>query len=146
MTRKLIVAITVAVVLGVGATAAAAQGEPVGSDPATSGHQHRHHPRRAVLRTAAQAAADTIGVSTSELREALRSGQSIATLAESKGVAVDDVEQAIAAALNDSLERAVAEGRVGEERAAKLRERIPGFAERLVNHQPRRGHDSGEQT
>jgi len=144
--KRLVAAVTAAglLTLGVAGTAGALEGDgtPNGSGGATT-EQHRHHPRRAVLRIAAGAAAETIGVSLDELRDAVRSGQSAAALAESKGVDPDAVEQAVAAALTDAVDQAVADGRIADARAAKIRERIPGVAERLVNGVPKRFQDGG---
>ena len=148
--KRLVAAVTAAGLLTVGAagTAGALEGDGTtsGSGGATT-DQYRRHPRRAVLRIAAGAAAETIGVTVDELRAAVRGGQSVAAFAESKGVDPDAVEQAVAGALNDAVDQAVADGRVADERAARIRERIPGAAERIVNTVPKRFQDGGvEQT
>jgi uncharacterized protein YidB (DUF937 family) len=65
---------------------------------ATHGHHHRHH----AMAVGMQAAAQTLGVSTDELTSSLRSGQSLTSLASSKGVSQDDLITAISAALQQS--------------------------------------------
>jgi tellurite resistance protein len=94
--------------------------------------------RRAVVKTAADAAAATIGVETSDLRAAIKSGQSVGAFAESKGVSAQSVVDAVTQALNDGIDQAASEGKVTAERAAKAKERVPELAERLVNSVPKR--------
>ena len=72
-----------------------------------------------------------------ELREAVRGGQTVAAVAESKGVNPDDVAQAIVSALTEAVDRAVSEDRITEERAATIKERLPTLAERFMNHEPK---------
>ena len=140
--KKLIATVVTVGVLTVGAagTAVAAPGDGggSGSGPAATEQARPRHPRWAALRIAAGAAADTIGVSRQELRQAVRNGQTIADLAESKGVKAADVEQAIVTALTDALDKAVANGRIDEQRAAAAKEHLSTFAERIVTHVPRR--------
>jgi uncharacterized protein YidB (DUF937 family) len=81
-----------------GAPAAAAEGTaPVAATGA--GHHHRHHHG---MKVAMQAAADTLGMSTDQLTAAVQSGQSLSSLAQSKGVGQDDLVNAIATALRQS--------------------------------------------
>jgi uncharacterized protein YidB (DUF937 family) len=136
--RKLIAATTAALALVVGgAGVAAAQTDTSSGSGSTTNEARRHHPRRHAIRIAARASADTIGVTVEELREAVRGGQTVAAFAESKGVDPDQVEQAIVAALTEAIDRAVSTGRISEERAAALEERLPTFADRFVHHEPK---------
>jgi uncharacterized protein YidB (DUF937 family) len=63
---------------------------------ATQGHHHHHHHAGGA---AMDAAAKTLGMSTSDLMSSLQSGQSLASIAKSKGVSQDDLVKAMAAAL-----------------------------------------------
>jgi uncharacterized protein YidB (DUF937 family) len=74
-----------------GATQAAGTG-------ATHGQHYHHHAMAAGM----QAAAQTLGVSTDELTSSLKSGQSLTSLASSKGVSQDDLITAISTALQQS--------------------------------------------
>lgn len=58
-------------------------------------HHHRHHAMAAAM----QAAAKALGVTTDQLTSALKSGQSLSSLASSKGVSQDDLVKAMATAL-----------------------------------------------
>jgi uncharacterized protein (DUF433 family) len=135
--KKLVSIVTLAAcLLGLGATAAWA--EPTGgSEPApgapsgdTAG-QHRHG---RLLAAALKVAADTIGISPDELRQAVRDGQTVAEVAQSKGVDPAAVVDAIVAAGNTKIDEAVASGKLEDAKAAKLKEKLPQLADRLVNH------------
>ena len=62
---------------------------------ATHGHHHHHHAGGAAM----DAAATTLGMSTTDLMSSLQSGQSLASIAKSKGVSQDDLVKAMATAL-----------------------------------------------
>jgi len=62
---------------------------------AAGGHHHRHNAGAAAM----DAAASTLGMSATDLASSLQSGQSLATIAKSKGVSLDDVVKAMATAL-----------------------------------------------
>ena len=93
----------------------------------------------ALIRVAATAAAETIGVEPSALREAVRGGQTVGAFAEAHGVDPDDVEQAIADALAARIDQALAEGKISEARAAKAKARVGTFADRIVHGLPGQG-------
>ena len=63
---------------------------------AARGHHHHHHHAGAA---AMDAAAKALGMSASDLSSSLQSGQSLASIAKSKGVSQDDLVKAMAAAL-----------------------------------------------
>lgn len=138
--KKVIACIATATALsaGAGSAAFAAEGDPPTTEttkPANEDGSHRGV-RRAALRTAAQAAAEAIGVETAELRTAFKAGTSVAELAASKGVDVATVTQAIVTALSEKIDQAVENGKIDAERAAKVKERLPQLAERLMNRTP----------
>jgi hypothetical protein len=137
--KKLIAGITAAGLLTFGAVGSAAatpdNATDPGRSPAVTGRHGRHHPRVALF-IAGHAAAEALGMSVPDLRDALRGGQSIAEVAESKGTDLATVESAIVTALTDALHRAVERGRIDGERAAKIEERIPTFVDRIVQHTP----------
>ena len=70
------------------------------------------------------AAAEVIGVSPEELREALRDGTSLADLAEANGVDAQDVVDVLVAEATERLDQAVADGRLTEEKAADIAEHL----------------------
>jgi hypothetical protein len=142
--KKFLATITAAGLLTLGAagTAFAAPTDPgAGSadKPAATQEQGQHRGlRRAAIKTAAEAAAATIGVQVSDLKAALQSGQTVAALAESKGVSAQSVVDAVVKAIDDRIDQAVTDGKVTADRAAKAKAKVPALADRLVNTVPKR--------
>ena len=123
---------------------AASSDTPAAQEQTQSQNRGAHRGvRRAAIKVAAQAAAATIGVEVAELRDAVRSGQTVGAFAESKGVSADSVVTAVVEALDARIDKAVTDGKVDEARAAKVKERVPEFAQRLVNTVPKRFQTSG---
>ena len=63
---------------------------------ATKGHHHHHHHAGGA---AMDAASNLLGMSTTDLMSSLQSGQSLSSIAKSKGVSQDDLVKAMATAL-----------------------------------------------
>ncbi len=83
-----------------------------------------------------EAAATALGVTSDELRTALRDGQTIAEVAAEKGVDVQTVIDAMAAEVKTHLDEEVAAGeRTQEEADAKLADAIERITERLDDSQ-----------
>lgn len=74
------------------------------------GRRHEHGPG-----PGGEAAAELLGMTTDELHEALRSGSTLAELAEAEGVAVEDLADAMLAGMEERLADRIERGRgVGE--------------------------------
>jgi hypothetical protein len=91
------------------------------------------------------AAAEALGMSEAELRTALRSGQTLAQVAETRGVERQALVEALVAAASAHLDEQVAEGDLtqaeADERKAGLAERVGAQLDRVG---PRgRGHRPG---
>lgn len=114
-------------------TAPAADSSKSGQAPGADRRGARRHVRREALKVAAQAAADAIGVTKDELKTAVKGGQSVAELAQSKGVSIDDVKSAISKALTDRIDKAVADGKVTADQAAKVKGNLDARIDKLVN-------------
>jgi hypothetical protein len=76
------------------------------------------------VRDAAGAAAKALGMAETELREALRAGATLRTLADTHGVPYDTVTAAITAAVKADLDAAVAAGRIAQARADRILDRL----------------------
>lgn len=87
-----------------------------------------------LLRGTLEVSATTIGITPEELKTELKAGKSIAEVAAEHNVSVDAVKQALVDAATAKINEAVANGRITQERADKLIENLPAFAERAVNH------------
>ena len=93
----------------------------------------REH-RREVRRQVAQLTADTIGITREELRSELAAGSSIAQVATDNGVDPQTVVDALVADATTRVDQAQADGRIDEEQAAKIKDRLPQAVDKLVNH------------
>ena len=100
---------------------------------------------RALARGAVKVAADTIHVDQKALVSELRSGKSIADVANEHQVAPQAVIDAIVDAGKTRIATAVSNGKLTQDQAAKLTQRLPGLADKLVNRKPgvRPGGDQG---
>jgi polyhydroxyalkanoate synthesis regulator phasin len=101
---------------------AATLAEQLGPRGGFGGHGHGE---RGVALTAA---AEALGLSTDELRDALADGSTLADVAEAQGVAVEDLVAALVTAAEERIDDAVADGRLtaeeAEQRKAELTERM----------------------
>jgi transposase-like protein len=88
-------------------------------------------------------AADTIGVSAEELRQAVDGGQTIAQVAQQHGVDPQQAVDAVVQAATTKLDEAVAAGTIPAARADALKAKLPERATRLVNET---GQHRGERT
>lgn len=95
-----------------------------------------------VLKDAVQAAAKEIGVSTSELRDARKSGKSIAQVAQDHGKSADDVVNAVVKAVTSDIDQAVKDGKLDSQKADQIKKNLPDRVTQLVNRQPKQGSAS----
>ena len=92
--------------------------------------------RRGVIATSAK----TIGVTPADLVKALKSGKSIAQVAQAKGVDPQKVIDAIVSGGTTKIDAAVKAGKIDAAKAAKIKQRLPKLAEKVVNRVPRRSN------
>ena len=86
-------------------------------------HHHGHGTRKAGM----DAAAKALGMSSTDLQAALKSGQTLASLAQSKGVSTDTLTSAISAALTK------ADPSLSSDRAALIAQRMVNGPESAHN-------------
>ena len=84
------------------------------------------------------AAATYLGMTRAELREELRKGRSLAQVAVAEGKSVDGLVAAMLARAKERASKAVANGRLTQQRADALLERLTERVERLVQRVPAR--------
>ena len=68
-----------------------------------------------------------------ELRADLKAGQSVADVANTKGVPVDNVVNAIVTDSTAKINNAVSHGLLSQDRATKIEARLPQWVTTLVN-------------
>lgn len=93
----------------------------------------REH-RREVRKHTVQLTADTIGISTDELKSELKAGRSIAQVATDHGVDPQTVVQAIDDDVNQRVDQAVADGKLTQERGETIKQKAPEVIQRVVDH------------
>lgn len=84
------------------------------------------------LGMALDTAAETLGMTTRELRQALRDGQTLADVAEAQGVETATLVDALVDAAQERLDEAVADGRIPQERAGEIAGTLEERISRLV--------------
>src|SRR5437773_703392 len=88
---------------------------------------------RRLLRGAAGVVTNTIGIDRPTLRQELRSGKTIADIANEHDVDPQTVVDALVTAATKRLDAAVTAGRITSERASKIEQRLPDRIIKLVN-------------
>lgn len=91
------------------------------------------------LRVAVDTAADYLGVTEAELREALHDGKSLADVARDEGKAVDGLVDALVQAATARLDQAVADGKLTQERRDELAQSLEERIEAAVDAELPRG-------
>jgi hypothetical protein len=130
----------VATVAMAGAITAGTAGMAYAQDTSGSGSQQptataKGHPRLrlAVRRHAAKIVADTLGVSTQDLRAALKGGQSINEFAGTPDKQAA-VKTALVNAANAAIDKAVANGRIDPAKGAELKGKVEARVDKVLNH------------
>jgi hypothetical protein len=89
--------------------------------------------------------ADALGLDSSEIRDALKGGSTIAELASQQGVSVDDVVDALVAQAEERVAAALESGRIDQEKADEILANAEQHAEDIVSGEakPGKGHGRG---
>lgn len=93
-------------------------------DRRQDGPRHRHGPRGRFRAGNVEIVTETLGIDVDTLREQLGAGSSLAEIAEANGVDPQTLVDALVADARQKLADAVERGRIDEERADELGERI----------------------
>ena len=78
-------------------------------------------------------AADTIGVKPAELRSDIKGGQSVADVANAKGISVDTVVNAVVKDASARIDQAVTNGKLTQAQADAAKAKLPTRVTELVN-------------
>jgi hypothetical protein len=131
-------------VTGAGTASATSTAESALTQDATPngvrGWFHGH--RREIRREAVKIAADTIRMPVDELVKDLKAGQSVAEVAQAKGVDPQKIVDAWVKAADARIDKAVADGKLTQERGDKAKAKVPEVAGRAINRH-RGDHKSG---
>ena len=115
---------------------AAANGLGLGIRTAFAERQHALVGHLVARGKALRAAAEFLGMTRQALRAELAKGQSLAQVARARGKSVDGLEAAMLAPAKAALAKAVANGRLTQQRADRIFERLSDRIERVVQRVP----------
>ena len=130
--KKLLATIVTAGVIVTG-TAGVASAATSPSPTTHSQAKAHHHLRHRALRAGAKIAASTIGIDVKTLVKEVRSGKSVAEVAQANNVDPQKVIDAVVTAGNQKIDQLVTNGKLSAERAATLKAKLPTVVTRLVN-------------
>ncbi len=122
---------------GLASTAGAATPSAVSSSTTPARHPVRawlRSHRRAVARHVVEISAKTIGITPQALASDLRSGQSIAEVAQAHNVAPQGVVNALVQAGDARVGRAVNDHKLTQAQGSKIEAALPGAVTKVVNH------------
>jgi uncharacterized protein (DUF433 family) len=125
------------VVVGTAGVASAATSPAPATQSNTKAHNHRGLRHRA-LRAGAKVAATTIGIDVKTLVSEVRSGKTVAEVAQSHNVDPQKVIDAVVTAGNTKIDQLVANGKLTAERAATIKSKLSVRVTKLVNETPHR--------
>jgi hypothetical protein len=95
--------------------------------------RHKHERHEKIRQEIIESAASAMSMTPDELKAELKSGKSIVDVAAEKGISLDDVKTAIIASAKEKLDGAVAKGRIDQQRADALLQRLQDRLDTLLN-------------
>ncbi len=134
--KKLVagVALAGAMTVGTAGVAVAADGSTTPADPSAQAAKHPGA-RLKARKAAMQIVTETLGVSRQEVRDAMKSGQTLSQYATSLGKDPQTVVDALSNAANTKLDQLAADGTITPERAATAKGKVPARIDKLMNRQ-----------
>jgi len=90
--------------------------------------------RKEIRKQGIETAASTIGISTDELKQDLKNGQSIAEIATAHNVDPQTVATALVTKVDTAIDQAVTAGKVTQARGDALKAKVPTAIDRVINH------------
>ena len=132
--KKVVATIAMAGAITAGTAGFAYAQDSSGTTPDKPAATAKDHPRirRAVRRHAGKIVADTLGVSRADLRAALEGGQTVREFAGSQAGAVHD---ALVAAADTAIDKAVTNGRIDAAKGAELKGNVEARVDKAMDHQ-----------
>ena len=92
---------------------------------------HRKEIRRAGLRDSAK----IIGITPKELRTDLKGGQTVAQVANAKGISTTTLVNDLTHDVDARIQKAVTNGKITQDEATKVEAKVPAAVTKAVNHQ-----------
>ena len=91
------------------------------------------HWRMRALGGIVKSVADTLDMTPREIVQDLRQGQSLAEIAQAKGVSIDTLKSVILDAADEKLDQAVADGKLTQDQADKIMTRLTNNIDKILN-------------
>jgi hypothetical protein len=134
--KKLVAGVALAGALTAGTAGVAFAADGSTSTTTPSAQTARRHPliRREIRRGVVKVVTDTLGVSREDLRDALKSGQTLSQYTTSLGKDPQTVVDALTNAANTKLDQLVANNTITQERADTIKSKLPAHIDTLMNH------------
>ena len=117
-------------VAGAATTATSAVSQTVAPQ---GGHSWLKAHRKEIRAAGGKTVATTIGISTDELKQDLKNGQSIAEIATAHNVDPQTVATALVNQIDARIDKAVTDGKLTQAQADKAKAKVPTIAGKLVN-------------
>jgi ribosomal protein S20 len=102
--------------------------------------------RHRVFGEALNTAANEIGVSEHDLKQALKDGKSIAQVAKEHDKSADDVVDAIVKKATSAIDQAVKDGKLDSKKADEIKQKLPDRAKQFVNRERQGGSSAAPTT
>jgi uncharacterized protein YidB (DUF937 family) len=90
--------------------------------------------RKEIRAEAGKTVASTIGISTDELKQDLKNGQSVAEIATAHGVDPQTVATALVTKVDGAVDKAVTDGKLSQTRADTIKAKAPTVIDKAINH------------
>jgi hypothetical protein len=134
--KKVVATVAMAGAITAGTAGMAYAADSSGSTSEKPAATAQRHPRLrlAVRRHAGKIVADTLGVTTQDLRAALKGGQSVSEYATSLGKNPADVGTALVNGANTAIDKAVANGRIDQAKGDELKGKVGARVDTALNH------------
>jgi hypothetical protein len=107
------------------------------AQPATtpSGGQWLRNHRRLIRLAGLRASAEVIGITPQALRADLKAGQTVAQVANAKGITTTTLVGDLTHDVDARIQQAVTNGRITQDQATKVEAKVPTAITKAVNHQ-----------
>jgi hypothetical protein len=117
------------------ANAATTAAQQAVTQDAPTGHGWLHHHRRELRTEAATTVAKDLGITVDTLKTDLKGGQSVAQIAQSKGIATTTVVNDLVKQVDARIEKSVSNDVITADFAKKVEAKVPAAVTKAVNHQ-----------
>jgi len=134
-TKQLVATVALAGAVTAGTAGVAFAGDSTSTTSQDTSAQQVRHPFLRARRALVGLVANTIGITRAELRDGLKSGQTVADLAGDHNLDVKTVVDAVVAKVDQRVDQAVQNGRITAERGETIKSKVPDRVNKLVNRQ-----------